>query len=95
MVRTFSISASKSENNFHAAKVAPIYEGLNLMDAKYKKENKARDDWNAQSLKDAAERKDAENLAKELLVNFKDGGDVAGFSLLGLKGRDIYQPALY
>ena len=89
LVRTFSISASKSENNFHAAKVAPIYEGLNLMDAKYKKENKARDDWNAQSLKDAAERKDAENLAKELLVNFKDGGDVAGFSLLGLKGRDI------
>ncbi len=89
LAKTFAISASKTENDAQAATVAPIYDGVQLMKAKEKKESQARADEDAQYQNELAQQKEAESLAKALLINFKTSGTTDGFSLLGLKGRDI------
>lgn len=89
LIKTFAVSVSRSENEAKLASVANIYDGVKLMDAKYKAENKAREDWDAASKQKFEDRKVAQQLAKELFINFQDGGTSFGVSLLGLRGRDI------
>jgi hypothetical protein len=59
------------------------------MESKLNAENKKREDDNARVAEKFANKKEAGELAKELLINFRDGGTIYNFSLSSLQARDI------
>ena len=88
-VKTFSISIPENENMAKDEAVGFIYDGVKLMDEKYKAESQARKDWDANYAKKLADKKEAAELSKELLINFKEAGNAFSFSLASLEARDI------
>ena len=89
LIKTFEICVSEEENSAKASSVGFIYDGLKFMADKKNAAQKKRDDFDLESAAKFASKKEAGELSKELLINFRDGGSAFSFSLSSLEGRDI------